>query len=681
MSVVRDVRVLIVASFVGVVVLLLSSLLTVGLAAAADGGKQLEPPTADPSNDRLGVTLGADGRFSAGAFPDASGAPTTGSYTLLYGWPSTGTSYTTLRVDDADVVYGSAAGTFTQSPNGGGSADDVSAWRSGDLSVTQTVGLAANPLTGRNDTAKITYKVTNTGTAAHRVGSRVMLDTDVNSNDGAPFRVPGTGSVTTEKDFSGAAVPNNFTVFQNLADATHIAGAVLSGAAATPPDRLVIGQWRGLHDSPWDYTTTPDAPITGDSAYAAYWTPAALAAGQSRTYTTYYGLGDVTVDLTPPVALGVDGPTALSASGAGYTPNPFVVTATLSNETATPASDVRATLNLPAGLTAREATTRVVGDLPVGSGERIVSWTVTAAPQTRATTLDYSVTATTTGVAPKTVRRSLAVPASVSTPTRKNIVSLGDSYSSGEGAQAPVTNPADRVVTYDRGTNTGRNTCHRASTAWPRLLGVPADRHFACSGATSLNLIESGGNDDARTSQISRLREVERSLARSGQHVDVVTLTMGGNDLGFGPLLQSCFYIRSCLNGIGQDQRYFSGLTARYSWVVNGIRQAAPRAKILLVGYPRLFPSANPVNCGWLTTEERIRANTFASEFNRAMAKTSGVTYIPVLNAVDGHELCTPDSYIVPLGQPNTRILTSEQGHPRSRGQEKIADIVRPYLS
>ena len=94
------------------VVALLASLLVLGVATA--GGKPVEPPVADPSNDRLGVTLSANGRFSAGAFPDATGAPTTGSYKLLYGWPSSDTSFTTLRVDGADLVYGSGDGTFAQ---------------------------------------------------------------------------------------------------------------------------------------------------------------------------------------------------------------------------------------------------------------------------------------------------------------------------------------------------------------------------------------------------------------------------------------------------------------------------------------------------------------------------------------------------------------------------------------
>ena len=188
---------------------------------------------------------------------------------------------------------------------------------------------------------------------------------------------------------------------------------MLRGAAATPPDRLVIGRWQGLHGSLWDYTIDPSAAITSNGQYATYWNPAALAPGQSRTYTTYYGLGDVTVDLVPPLALGLSGPTSLSAARRGF-PEPLRHHGYRLQQDCHAARDVRATLNLPAGLSARESTVSPIGDLPAGSGERVVSWTVTAAPQNRATTLNYSVTVATTGAAPKTLSRALQVPATTS---------------------------------------------------------------------------------------------------------------------------------------------------------------------------------------------------------------------------------------------------------------------------
>ena len=50
-----------------------------------------------------------------------------------------------------------------------------------------------------------------------------MIDTEINYNDGAPFRVPGDGIITTEREYIGSAVPDTFLPFFNVTDSTHVA--------------------------------------------------------------------------------------------------------------------------------------------------------------------------------------------------------------------------------------------------------------------------------------------------------------------------------------------------------------------------------------------------------------------------------------------------------------------------
>jgi hypothetical protein len=377
---------------------------------AASGVKSSSHAVLDPWNSRLSVDVGQDGRFSVGAFPDpATGNPATGSFKLLYGWPGTGTSYTTVQVDGVNAILGKDA-PVTSGP-ADSSTSDTTTFADGAVSVTQTLSLAANPQTGQEDAARVAYTITNNDTVSHDIGVRAMFDTDVNDNDGAPFRVPGIGAVTTEQDLSGASVPDSFQVFQDLADASHIASATLRGADATPPDRLVIAAWPSIYPSSWDYTITPGAPITSDSAYAAYWNPAALAPGASRTFVTYYGLADVTVDLTPPLALGLTGPASLTAAGTGYSPHPFSVVATVSDDGTAPVDGASVTLHLPAGLHTADPATVSLGTVSPGDPEQLVTWHVTADPQSAATTFTYSVTATGSNTTSKTLSRQVAVPA------------------------------------------------------------------------------------------------------------------------------------------------------------------------------------------------------------------------------------------------------------------------------
>jgi hypothetical protein len=365
----------------------------------------------DPFNARLDIQVGTDGRFNMGAFPDpATGGATTGSWDLMYRWPdSPVTSFTTVRIDNVDNVYGSS-GINVEGPVDVDSTTDRSKWRIGDIEVTQVLQLVLNSQTGQQDVAKIAYTVHNTGAVSHNVGVRVMIDTEVNYNDGAPFRVPGVGIVRTEREFTGTAIPDTFQSFFDLTDSTHVSAATLRSGGATPPDRLVLASWPLIDETQYDYTINPAIDFTGDSAYAIYWNPAPLDPGASRTYSTFYGLAELQVNLLPPLALGITGPAMLAVINGQYSPNPFDIVATVFNNGSAAATDVQLALTLPTGLSLTTGnTTQSVGTLSVGQ-ERQVSWSVRAAPQSAGSSKLYSVTASASNAASKTISKGIDVP-------------------------------------------------------------------------------------------------------------------------------------------------------------------------------------------------------------------------------------------------------------------------------
>lgn len=158
------------------------------------------------------------------------------------------------------------------------------------------------------------------------------------------------------------------------------------------------------------------------------WPPQVLAPGAARTSVTSDGLSAVHVDLHPPLALGVSGPTTLTVAGNAYTPNPFDITATVFNNGAAPATNVQVTLNLTgtARLTLEAGPqTQVIGDLAVGA-EQQVTWCVRAAVQPREKrqprqkVISYAVVASATNTAANTVTRDIALP-----PISTNGAALG----------------------------------------------------------------------------------------------------------------------------------------------------------------------------------------------------------------------------------------------------------------
>lgn len=367
-------------------------------------------------DSRFAVQVGGSGRFNMGAFPDAFGGAGPNSWDLMYRWPhDPGTSFSTLRIDGVDNIYGSS-GTQLESPNDIDGATNRSKWRIGDVEVTQTLEIVFNAQTNQNDVAKISYVVHNIGNVSHQTGLRVMVDSELNYNDGAPFRVPGVGIVSSETEFTGAAVPDTFQAFFDVTDSTHVGVSTLRSGGATAPDRLVLASWPRIHNTDYDYVVTPNLVFTSDSAYALFWNPTPLAPGASRAYVTFYGLAQVEVNLQPPLALGVSGPATLAIVNGQYSPNPFDVVATVLNNGNATATNIGLTLNLPAGLSlAAGSTTQALGDLQVGQ-EKQASWKVNALPQSSQTTLTYSVDATASNAQTKTVQRQITLGAICSAP-------------------------------------------------------------------------------------------------------------------------------------------------------------------------------------------------------------------------------------------------------------------------
>lgn len=247
------------------------------------------------------------------------------------------------------------------------------------------------------------------------------------------------------------------------------------------------------------------------------------------------------------------------------------------------------------------------------------------------------------------------------------MVALGDSYSSGEG-----------TYLYDE--HAAAQKCHRGPNAWPRLFERLTPRfdeieHKACTGAKAPQLLQDyNGNSP----------QLNPTQPDSG--VDLVTLTIGGNDAGFSGIISECFRAGESCADVPQSKDFRTKLTRLTTRLVHetypAIRASYPRArKILHVGYPQIVPppGVQPVNCGWLGSDEQAAAIEILARLNFAIQaaafRTSDVEYVNVTHALSGRELCTADSWVVPV-RGVAAVFGSEQGHPTGLGQLAIARTV-----
>jgi lysophospholipase L1-like esterase len=231
-------------------------------------------------------------------------------------------------------------------------------------------------------------------------------------------------------------------------------------------------------------------------------------------------------------------------------------------------------------------------------------------------------------------------------------VALGDSYSSGTGTRTYLAD----------GTS-----CQRSVYAYPSLdaaaLGLSLTFR-ACSGATVA---------DVTNTQLSALTS----------STSYVTISVGGNDAGFADVITECAlpgWMSSCNKAIDRAQAFINGtLPGRLSTLYGSIKAKAPNARVIVVGYPRLFMGED-CNAGtWFSPTEQSRLNGTADLLNSKLssaAAAKGFTFANPTSRFIGHAVCDSPEWVNGLSSP-----VSESYHPNRAGHaDGYAPLTKPLF-
>ncbi|MES5820668.1 SGNH/GDSL hydrolase family protein [Streptomyces sp. RG80] len=272
-----------------------------------------------------------------------------------------------------------------------------------------------------------------------------------------------------------------------------------------------------------------------------------------------------------------------------------------------------------------------------------------------------------------------------SPPPEGPYVALGDSYTSGPGIPEQTGRPAG---------------CDRSDRNYPALvaaeLGLEAAefRDMSCTGAKTTDLDAPQSTDDGTNpAQLSALGTATR----------LVTLGIGGNDIGFSSMLTTCVTAGVLHNAVGDltdtsggapcEQRYEDDETARkistagdrVSRALAEVKRRAPQADVYVVGYPAILPpAADAASCAgaiplaagdvaFLGETER-QLNDALRQAARAVEATYVDTYTP---SVD-RDACSPahTRWIEPLDPAGPVAAV----HPNERGERGMAGAVLKAL-
>jgi hypothetical protein len=291
---------------------------------------------------------------------------------------------------------------------------------------------------------------------------------------------------------------------------------------------------------------------------------------------------------------------------------------------------------------------------------------------------------------------------------------MGDSFSSGEGA-----------FDYLAGTDSDVNHCHLSSQSYPLLLthdlfSSTGGHSVACSGAVINDIGATSAKYRGQVSHINdfgSLQANEPALLNSiqtnflpgyiaqqrfvGQYQPrFQTVMIGGNDIGFGDMLEKCVMFKlslhtsdnTCYNTY-EDRLEILNLVdrtmPRWTALYRELVSAAPGTHLYAIGYPEIAVDngncALNVHLGKNELEFAVELTHYLNDAIAEAASAAGVSYIDIGDALVGHRLCETASYNVAVngltagndaGLLGINFLGKESYHPNALGQHLIEEAI-----
>ena len=291
---------------------------------------------------------------------------------------------------------------------------------------------------------------------------------------------------------------------------------------------------------------------------------------------------------------------------------------------------------------------------------------------------------------------------------------LGDSYVSGEGA-----------FDYLAGTDMPSNLCHVARNSYPLLIthdlfGTSGGHSVACSGAVikDIGSLQSAYHGQAKN--VASLEELQQSQPLVLETIEanflpgyvaqqrfaqrwqprIITLGVGGNDIGSRHIVQECVMphislkpaSNTCYNTY-EDRleltRLIDRTVPRWTSLYKQLKSQSPGSRLYAVGYPQVaIANGSCARNVHLNKDELALAADIIDYLNDGMKKAAsaaGITYIDISMALAGHRLCETASYNVAVngltagtdaGILSTGPIGKESYHPNALGHALIAQAI-----
>ncbi|MGH3605675.1 MAG: SGNH/GDSL hydrolase family protein [Pseudonocardiaceae bacterium] len=251
----------------------------------------------------------------------------------------------------------------------------------------------------------------------------------------------------------------------------------------------------------------------------------------------------------------------------------------------------------------------------------------------------------------------------------QHYVALGDSYASGPGIPEQRADPVG---------------CQRSTHNYPALLaqalGIRDYTDVSCGGART---------DDMTAPQPVRWGPNPPQFDALRPDTDLVTLTIGGNDINIGGLWVTCAQLgptdpsgnpcqrQTTAGGTDLYAQRIAVAAPKVGQVLEGIRARSQRATVLLMGYLRILPSATgcypafPIARGDVPYVDGVERQLTAMLADQA--SNHGAVFVDSYAGSLGHDACRPSGVRWVEGTAATSAAAPD--HPNAIGMQQVADL------
>jgi len=256
-------------------------------------------------------------------------------------------------------------------------------------------------------------------------------------------------------------------------------------------------------------------------------------------------------------------------------------------------------------------------------------------------------------------------------PQQRNYVAMGDSVAAAPGVPEPAGPPG----------------CQRSTNDYPsvltRRIRPTSFIDVTCSGATTQDVVG--------RSQPTSSGPVPPQIEAIGADTTLITITIGGNDVGLAGQAAHCR--AASLDAPPCVDKFVSGgvdsisaaITAHvpvWAAMLDAVRATAPRARIVLVGYPAYI---RPGGCFPEQPVLPQDADYFEAKVNELddrqeqVAADKGIDYFDTRPLSVGHDMCAPpaDRYV----EGFVPVNPAEPLHPNAMGATAVGDALADWLA